>query len=109
MRYVCACFCLLVFLLPTRADDLIPEHGKYSEAYLSDWSTMPDGRELARHDLQGVEFQPVRGGQVRRVFVGEDEVRLSGERLRVTWDETECDKYRHTLYFFQKTFLDCSF
>ena len=84
------------------ADNLIPEHGKYSEAYQSDWATMPDGRELARHDLADVTFEDVKGEEVRRVFIGEEEVHLSGERLRVTWESPECDKYKHTLYFFQK-------
>ncbi len=100
MRYVCICLLLIPAL--TFADDLIPEHGKYSEAYQSDWANMPDGRELARHDPAGVNFVDVKGEDARQTFIGEEEVRLSGERLRVTWDSPECGKYKHTLYFFQK-------
>ncbi len=102
MRCVFACFCLLLIPALTCADELVPEHGKYSAAYQSDWAIMPDGRELARHDLVDVTFEDVKGEEARRTFIGEEEVTLSGERLRVTWESPECDKYKHTLYFFQK-------
>ncbi|MBD3293773.1 MAG: hypothetical protein GF393_12685 [Armatimonadia bacterium] len=83
------------------ADDLIPEHGKYSQTYMSDWSELPTGRELARHDPGAMEFVDAAGQGAGRRFVDEEEVRISGERLRVTWESPECDKYGHTLYYFR--------
>lgn len=82
-------------------DSLIPEHGKYSETYQSDWSKLPTGKELARRDFDELQFRAVNGEQARKTFRDEDEVRLSGELLKVHWDKPECDKYRHTLYLFQ--------
>lgn len=98
MLFCCACaLCAGAF-----ADELIPEHGKYSESYQSDWSKLPTGRELARHDPGQIEFVDVAGEEVRRSFIDEqEEIRISGERLRVTWQDPECNKYRHTLYYFR--------
>ena len=102
-RGLCACIWLLLIpALVAGADDLIPEHGKYSQTYQSDWATLPDGRELARHDLTGVTLAQVRGEEARQTFVEQPEVTLSGQRLEVTWESPECDKYRHTLYYFRK-------
>ena len=83
------------------ADDLIREHGKYSGAYQSDWATLPTGRELARRDLEGIEFEQVAGEDARQTFVDQEQVVLSGARLKVHWAKPECDKYKHTLYFFR--------
>ncbi len=92
----------LVLSAAALADELIAEHGKYSESYQSDWATLPTGNELARRD--GADFEALRevaGEDVRKRFADEQEVRISGERLRVTWDSPECDKYGHTLYYFR--------
>lgn len=97
---VACCICALCSVAHT--DDLIPEHGKYSQTYLSDWSKLPTGRELARHDLSQMEFTDVAGEDVRQVFTDEtDEIRISGQRLRVSWASPECEKYRHALYYFR--------
>jgi len=94
---------LMGLLLAARAwgDELVAEHGKYSQTYQSDWSELPTGRDLAAHDPAGYDFRDVAGEDVRRTFIEEDEVTLSGERLRVSWESSECDKYRHTLYYFR--------
>lgn len=98
----CACALVLVALCTAAcADGLIPEHGRYSQAYESDWAALPTGRELGAHDPASYDFQDVAGGQARRSFVDKQEVTVSGERLRVTWQKPECDKYRHTLYLFR--------
>ncbi len=98
---IAAAACLLVAAIP-RADEMIAEHGKYSESYQSDWSQLPTGRELARWNVDEVEFVDVAGEEVRRSFVDEtDTIRISGERLRVTWESPECNKYRHALYYFR--------
>ena len=86
---------------PAVADDLIAKHGKYSQAYQSDWSQLPTGKELAGHDVAQMEFRTVVGEEVRRVFRNEEEVRLSGDRLKVHWNLDECNKYRNTLYLFE--------
>lgn len=94
-----ACACAFATVL--ERDELIPAHGKYSHSYQSDWSQLPTGNVLARHDPEQIEFVEVRGEDARRRFIDEEEVRISGESLRVTWDSSECDKYRHTLYYFR--------
>ncbi|MFW5867177.1 MAG: hypothetical protein ACOCX2_05135 [Armatimonadota bacterium] len=84
------------------ADRLIPEHGKYSESYLSDWSELPSAVELTRRDDADYEaLVEVKGEDVRRRFIDRDEVRLSGDRSIVRWEDPECDKYAHTLYYFR--------
>ncbi len=85
-----------------QADQMIMEHGKYSETYQSDWSELPTGRELARWDIDEVEFADVAGTDVRKSFADEqDTIHISGERFRVTWGDEECHKYRDTLYYFR--------
>lgn len=83
------------------ADELAPEYLQYIRTYTSDWSVLPTARELARHDPEAFDLVEVAGEETRRVFVDEEEVRLSGERLRVSWQNPECDKYGHTLYYFR--------
>ena len=97
---VVGCVCLLCG--GAFAEQLIPEHGKYSESYQSDWSALPTGNELARRDEADLNaLQEVAGEDVRQRFVDEDEVRLSGNRYAVRWQDPECDKYGHTLYYFR--------
>ena len=92
---------LLAVTGPAAADNLIRAHGKYSEAYQSDWSALPTGCELARHDPGEFGFQEVAGEQARQSFVDQDEVLVSGKRHMVSWAQPECDKYKHSLYYFR--------
>ncbi len=94
--------CTLALTTTAFADQLIPEHGKYSESYQSDWSKLPTGNELTGRDEADFEaLREVSGEDVRRRFIDEKEVRLSGDRYAVRWDDPECDKYAHTLYYFR--------
>lgn len=91
---------LLAFMAACAADELIPEHGRYSQTYQSDWAALPTGKDLAKWDIALQSFRAVNGEQVRAVFRNQAEVRLSGERLKVRWSKPGCDKYRHALYLF---------
>ena len=94
--------CVLVLLGPAlRGDDLVREHGKYSQAYQQDWSSLPNGKAQARWDLAKVKFETVAGEQVRQVFADKENVRICGRALKVRWAAAKCDKYRHTLYYFR--------
>ena len=83
-----------------QADDLVREHGKYSQTYQQDWATLPTGKELAKHDVSKIQFETVAGEQARKRFKDEKEVRISGRALKVHWANPKCDKYRHTLFHF---------
>ncbi|MFW6437822.1 MAG: hypothetical protein ACOCZ7_02305, partial [Armatimonadota bacterium] len=81
VRTVLMLSCVCVLCPGAFADQLIPEHGKYSESYQSDWSQLPSAVELTRRDESDFEaLREVAGEEVRRRFIDEDEVRLSGDR-----------------------------
>lgn len=100
MRSVLTALCLAI-CVSGAADDLVLEHGAYSASYQSDWRTLPTGRELGAHDPAAYDFREVAGEDVRLQFLDQQEVKISGERLRVSWQDPGCDKYRHTLYYFR--------
>ncbi len=86
---------------PTVTDDIIPEHGKYTAAYQSDWSKLPTGDVLARKNLAGVEFQDVQGEQVKKEWHGEKKVVISNLNLRVKWQQPKADKFGTTLFYIE--------
>lgn len=78
------------------ADTLVPEHGKYTSLYQSDWSKLPTGDVLARRDPGQIPFQEVKGEAVRQSHRKKERVHLHDLAYKVTWD-TPCDKYKTTL------------
>ncbi|HAI12741.1 MAG TPA: hypothetical protein DCM28_13620 [Phycisphaerales bacterium] len=88
----------LCFASITFADQLIPEHGKYSTQYQSDWSTLPTGDVLAKHDLSKIPFKQVNGEEVRQVFANQDAVHVKDLNYKVHWDRP-VDKYKSTLIY----------
>ena len=78
--------------------DIIPEHGKYSAAYMSDWATLPTGDIRARKNLSEVTFTPVVGEEVRREWLHQDIVHLKDLYLSVHWNRDEADKDETTLF-----------
>ena len=89
---------LTALAVPIEADDLVPEHGRYSETYQSDWAQLPTGKELAARDPTQLDFRDVVGEDVRQVIADQEEVRIADQALRVHWNRPECDKYRSTLF-----------
>lgn len=93
-RYIlCLTLCLTSF---TFADDIIPEHGKYTTQYQADWSKLPTGDVLAKHDLTQIPFKEVKGEEVRQRFANQDKVHLHDLHYKVQWDG-KSDKFKTTL------------
>jgi len=92
------CLAALCLSLPTFAalPETIETVGQYSPDYLSDWSKLPTGDQLARHDPAAFAWQEVIGEDVRRNIHDQDEVRLADLAWRVTW-QGEANKMRTTL------------
>jgi hypothetical protein len=94
-------FRLLILLLLcittiAQADTLIPEHGKYSTTYQSDWSKLPTGDVLAKHDVDQIPFKEVKGEDAHQRFSKQDKVHLKDLHYKVHWDG-KADKYKTTL------------
>ncbi len=70
-------FTLLALPALAELPDVVESVGQYGSDYLSDWSDLPTGDQLARHDLAGLTFQAVSGETARRSWQGQDEVRLT--------------------------------
>lgn len=94
-RILCFALCLTTSLC---ADTLIPEHGKYTAQYQSDWSKLPTGDVLAKHDLSKIEFKEVNGEDVQQRFANQDTVHLKDINYKVHW-QNPCDKYKTTLIY----------
>ncbi|AHF90178.1 hypothetical protein OPIT5_08005 [Opitutaceae bacterium TAV5] len=94
---------------------IIPEHGKYSAAYMGDWSTLPTADKLPRPPLPALPasvdttgdtgnavpdsaLRIVKGEAIRRQWLHQEKVRLSDLRLAVTWDPTPSHKDHTTLF-----------
>lgn len=80
-------------------DAIQPEHGKYTQAYMSDWSKLPTGDVLARKDISGVAFEQVTGEQARREWRGQKKVTIANLNLRVKWNQAKPDKFGTTLFY----------
>ncbi len=64
---------------------IIKEHGQYSEAYRSDWSALPNGKDMARQDPANRAFETLSGDDAKRWYADQDRVHISGEALEVSW------------------------
>ncbi|WP_043588298.1 hypothetical protein [Geminisphaera colitermitum] len=84
-------------------DTIIPEHGKYTTAYMSDWSKLPTGDKIPRRDPAGIEFKPVVGETMRREWANQEKVYLADLELRVTWEAKKSNKRTTTLF----RIIDC--
>lgn len=84
---------------PPVEEGIIPEHGKYTRAYQSDWSKLPAGDVLAKKDVSNVQFQEVTGEQAKREWRGEKRVVISNLNLKVKWDHPKPDKFGTTLFY----------
>jgi len=71
-------FTLLALPALAELPDVVESVGQYGSDYLSDWSDLPTGDQLARHYLAGLTFQAVSGETARRSWQGQEEVRLTG-------------------------------
>ncbi len=92
--------CLLVMSIPsvTLADAIIPEHGKYTTAYQSDWSKLPTGDITGKRDLSNIQFKEVIGEESRIKFANQDTVHLKDIHYKLRWNNPT-DKYNNTLIF----------
>jgi hypothetical protein len=73
---------------------------RFAEFDALDLSSMPTGDVLARHDIEKIVWQEVKGPDVKRTFRGEQQVVLKDLNLKVRWPE-KTSKYGGTLYLFQ--------
>ncbi|MDR1281274.1 MAG: hypothetical protein LBK99_10695 [Opitutaceae bacterium] len=85
------------------ADTIIPEHGKYTPAYMSDWAKLPTGDKIPRRNAADIEFETVTGESARKEWAHQEKVHLADLRLRVAWDAKKSNKKNTTLFHV----LDC--
>ena len=76
---------------PIDGTDIIKAHGQYSAAYLSDWSTLPTGKDWARRDRADRSFESLSGDAAKRWYSDQDRVHISGETLQVNWPNADYD------------------
>ncbi len=70
---------------------IIKAHGQYSEAYLGDWSSLPNGKDVAREDRADRAFETLSGDSAKRWYADRDRVHISGESLEVSWPGRDYD------------------
>ncbi len=70
---------------------IIKAHGQYSEAYRGDWSTLPNGKDMARKDPADRSFETLSGDDAKHWYSDQDRVHISGESLLVTWPGRDYD------------------
>lgn len=89
---------LLTLCLTTgiHADSLIPEHDKYTQTYQSNWSKLPTGDALAKHDVSKIPFKEVQGEDARQYFGKQEKVHLKDLHYKVKWNQKN-NKYKTTL------------
>ena len=83
--------------IPT-GDVIIPEHGKYSAAYMGDWADLPTADRIARPGPSDEGFTSVTGESIRREWRDETSVHIADLRLRVRWEAEKTDKRATTLF-----------
>lgn len=81
-----------------RADDLIPRAGEYTNAYMSDWSTLPTADEITSRTVPQVQPTDVLGEDSKRVWEDEDQVHIEGLHLSVRWNQNIPQKEGTTLF-----------
>ncbi|MBN1671391.1 MAG: right-handed parallel beta-helix repeat-containing protein [Kiritimatiellae bacterium] len=103
-----AAFMILLSFLPAPAadDPLCGRHGAYSKTYLSDWSTLPNGKDYPRRKLADYPFEEKIGEEVKQKFVGQASAELRGRYWKVKWKagpnwESGSGKYETTLFLFR--------
>ena len=80
---------ILILCLTVRvhADSLVPEHDKYTQTYQSDWSKLPTGEVLAKHDVSKISFKEANGEDVRQYFDEQEKVHLKDLHYKVKWNQ----------------------
>ncbi len=76
-------------------DQMIQEHGQYSNTYLSNWSTLPTGKDYPRKKVTDYAFT-TRMGE-RQTYQNQDSVHISGKYWKVRWNKG-FEKYGTTLF-----------
>ena len=72
-------------------------HGDYSQAYKSDWSTLPSGKFIPRKALSDFNFKTVIGDNVKKEYIDKELVHLTDIAYRVNW-KGQYNKYRNALF-----------
>lgn len=83
-----------------QADDIIPEHGKYTQSYQSDWSQLPTGDGLASNDVSQIPFIPIVGENHKMVYSDMQTLHLSNLHYQVSWNQPS-SKYQTTLLYIE--------
>lgn len=76
---------------------VIPEHGKYSEAYLKEWSDLPNGKLLAQKKMNNLRWVETPGESARRVVENQPSVVIRDQALKIRWNFGS-DKTSTTLF-----------
>ncbi|NJL30159.1 MAG: PEP-CTERM sorting domain-containing protein [Phycisphaerales bacterium] len=85
---------------PWLPDTPMFEHGQYSGAYISDWSVLPTGKEIAAKDLSQYNFTSIKGENKKQSFINQD-VYISDLAYDVRWNTTDSNKTGTTLFRIQ--------
>ena len=93
---------LAIISPPLQADDITPEHGKYTQSYQSDWSQLPTGDILTHNDVNQIPFIPIVGENHKANYTFTDlpTVHLSNLHFQVSWNQAS-SKYQTTLMHFE--------
>jgi len=61
-------------------------HGAYSSAYLSDWRALPNGKHYPRKQRSDYRFERKLGEEVKRRFINQKNVHITGKYWQVHWN-----------------------
>ncbi|MBI4979723.1 MAG: right-handed parallel beta-helix repeat-containing protein [Spirochaetes bacterium] len=77
------------------------EHGIYSAAYMSDWSKLGTGKDIAKKDLNAFHFTDVNGTTAKEKYENMSSVYLTNKAVRVSWS-IPADKYKTTMFYIRE-------